>query len=961
MVNELVTTTKKFLVISLGGKDTEYAALRDYFMQEGYEASFVYNERDLYGLLENKKCFDVILLDVEREVDKQIVAIQSLKRYYPHTAVVPLTKEGDIEITLEMRMLSQGFYERITKPIHCESLKGILRRVFQKIDTDRILKRLEQEREIAKNINRLVLSYQTYKDFCNAICLELGKIVDFDYFSIISRFESTGEYYLYLLDLEQNIHNFQISAELTTNLERYFYEAVSKFGKAVIKNELYKDRDCDEKRALDNDKITSYMVYPLFIDNALSGCINILSKSGAQYTEIHRNLIDQVSAQITVALMNTMLLDSLTTSQKKYRDMVENAPEIIFKMDSHGKFLHVNRLGLELLGYSAQEMSKMYLFNLIPGGNEAVVKEQYNMLIIAPKYNRLVTTLLTRHGKVLDVEIFCSVQYDTSHRNYIVSAFVRDVTERRDLERRVSEYHERLEILLRENTLRLSETKKKMHHQKKFLDALIQNTNVYVVTINSKGKIVFVNRAIEKKFGYELKEVFGKSVVDSFIPKDKIADLLDDIQMLLSGDSGEQIEMPFATRDHHVRDILWNVTYFKDEYETVSNINLFGYDVTEQKILREQLIQAEKMSSLGTMISGVAHELNNPLSIILNTGELMMMREKLSKSATNRLQHIIDASQRCAHIVENLLKSATKRKTVRKEQYICINEVLKDALALKLHELRVSNIKVEQSLSQNLPMTMVDRIQLMQVFINLINNAYDAMKNSSERGILTLRTSRKGGEIVIEFEDNGPGIQDQEKLFTPFYTTKDVGKGTGLGLAVSYGIIKEHGGTIIGNNTQKGAVFTVMLPIKEQTNKDINLPGIKREYNFKGLHLLLVEDEVGIAESCAELLTTKGCHVTSASSAKDAVTAIQKDPFDIVVMDLKMPGEMSGIQLYEWMMSYRPAMKGKIILMTGDVLSPESSVFIEMSKADFISKPFHFNDFLEKIDQMAKNNGILKS
>ena len=161
------------------------------------------------------------------------------------------------------------------------------------------------------------------------------------------------------------------------------------------------------------------------------------------------------------------------------------------------------------------------------------------------------------------------------------------------------------------------------------------------------------------------------------------------------------------------------------------------------------------MSSLGTMISGVAHELNNPLSIILNFGELMMMREKLSKSATNRLQHIIDASQRCARIVENLLKFATKRKTVRREQYICINEVLKEALALKLHELRVNNIKVEQLFSQNLPMTMSDRVQLMQVFINLINNAYDAMKNTSERGILTLRTSRKGGRLLLNLRITG--------------------------------------------------------------------------------------------------------------------------------------------------------------------------------------------------------------
>ena len=261
--------------------------------------------------------------------------------------------------------------------------------------------------------------------------------------------------------------------------------------------------------------------------------------------------------------------------------------------------------------------------------------------------------------------------------------------------------------------------------------------------------------------------------------------------------------------------------------------------------------------------------------------------------------------------------------------------------------------------SQDLPRTIADRVQLMQVFINLINNAHDAVKNNSERGVLTLRTLKKGSDIVIEFEDNGQGIQEPEKLFTPFYTTKEVGKGTGLGLAVSYGIMKEHGGTIIGNNTQKGAIFSVVLPIKEQTKKDINLSVIKRDYNFTGLHLLLVEDEVSIAESCSELLTTKGCHVVSASSARDAIIAISKEDFDIVIMDLKMPGEMSGIQLYEWMMSNKPAMKGKVILMTGDTLSPECSTFIERIKEDFISKPFHFNDFLEKIGRMVKNNRML--
>ncbi|KKO19850.1 MAG: hypothetical protein DCC43_14365 [Candidatus Brocadia sp.] len=822
-----------------------------------------------------------------------------------------------------------------------------------------MVKKSELERETILTINRLVLSRMSYEDFCNALCHELKKIISFDYFSLISRTETSGEYYTCVFNVEQNSHNFQRSTELKTFVEKYLYHEVAKSNTIIIRNGLDKNGREGDKHLLSGGGITSYMIYPLFMNNALIGCINVLSKSGASFTEAHSNLIGQVSAQITVTLMNVMLVDSLTASEEKYRDMVENAPEIIFKLNSQGRFLHVNKLGLEALGYSAKEMTAMYLFDLVADENGSVIKKQYDTSVNSRMDNNLVVTLLSKGGKRIDAEIMCSIQYDSILNDYMVRAFVRDVTERRTLEKRIYEYQGRLKGLLKEKTLKLSETEKEMYNQRKFLDALIQNTNVYVVTITSKGEIVFVNRAIEKRFGFTLPEIFGKPVVDIFIPQDKVEELFDDIQLLLSGKKGEQIEIPFSSRNQQVRDILWIVTYLRDEWNTILNINLFGYDITEQKILKEQLIQAEKMSSVGTMISGVAHELNNPLSIILNFSELMLLCDNLSKSATNRLRHIIDASQRCTRIVENLLTFATKRKNVRSGQYVCINDVVKDALELKINDLRVNNIEVEQSFFPALPNTMADRVQLMQVFINLINNAYDSMKAAQGRGVLTIRTFQKNDKIVAEFEDTGPGILEPEKLFTPFYTTKEVGKGTGLGLAVSYGIIKEHGGMIVGKNSQKGAIFTVTLPIKAQTDKEVKFP-VRKDYDLKGLRLLLVEDEVGIAESCHELLTAKGCQVTTAFTIKDAMQAIQEDRFDIVVMDFKMPGEMSGIQFYDWMVSYLPVIRDKIILMTGDTLSPEYRTFMEKSHVPVITKPFRFNAFIEKIGITAKRVGLLE-
>ncbi len=497
--------------------------------------------------------------------------------------------------------------------------------------------------------------------------------------------------------------------------------------------------------------------------------------------------------------------------------------------------------------------------------------------------------------------------------------------------------------------MQLREAEKGMSNQKKFLDALIQNTNVYVITISAHGKILFVNHAIESKFGYTPQQILERSIIDVFIPPDKKEEVVHDIEALLTGSCRTQIAIPFASKDYQIRDVLWDVTYFKDESGAITSINLFGHDVTEQNLLKEQLIHADKLSSLGTMVSGVAHELNNPLSVIMSYSELLMSYEGIPKKVADRLCRIMEASQRCSRIVDNLIKFATKRKSVRNMQYLCVNDVLRESLELKANNLRVDNIEVVQALSPTLPHTTVDRVSLMQVFINIINNAHDAMKAAHGKGILSLRTFQRGGQIFIEIEDNGPGIEEPEKLFTPFYTTKEVGKGTGLGLAVSHGIIKEHGGTIVGSTSKRGALFTITLPVRTQTIPEAKPFVAGKNHNLKGLCLLIIEDDVNIAESCCELLTNKGCQVKAVYNTTDARLILQKEPFDVIIMDLKMPGEMTGMQLYEWMATYNPTLKSRIILTTGDILSPESKEFIEKYSVNVVPKPFHFDDLINSI------------
>jgi two-component system NtrC family sensor kinase len=252
---------------------------------------------------------------------------------------------------------------------------------------------------------------------------------------------------------------------------------------------------------------------------------------------------------------------------------------------------------------------------------------------------------------------------------------------------------------------------------------------------------------------------------------------------------------------------------FSSQGEFIGSVYLLR-DITEQKRLREQLVQSEKMAAVGQLVSGVAHELNNPLAGVMGYAQLLLMQNDLNDKTQNYLNKISKEADRAKNIVNNLLTFARKHKPEKK--YLDINTVLEQTIVLRAYDLKVSSIQVHKDFDAQLPKTMADFYQLQQVFLNIFNNAQQAILESKGKGEIKITSQKLGEMIQIAFEDNGPGIPEENlnKIFEPFFTTKEVGRGTGLGLSISYGIIQQHSGKIYARSTLgQGATFIIELPI----------------------------------------------------------------------------------------------------------------------------------------------------
>ncbi len=366
------------------------------------------------------------------------------------------------------------------------------------------------------------------------------------------------------------------------------------------------------------------------------------------------------------------------------------------------------------------------------------------------------------------------------------------------------------------------------------------------------------------------------------------------------------------------------------------------------KLATHQLHQNEKLSALGQLIAGVAHELNNPLAIIMGNSQLLLALNP-DDELNRRINIIYQSAERSQKIVQNLLSFA--RQTPSKKSYVGINGLISDCLELKSYDYKTYKIETVTDLEEDLPKTMADFNQLQQVCIIILENAQHALMSNQNSKMMRVKTEHKNSTIIIKFSDNGPGIPKdlQNRIFEPFFTTKELGKGTGLGLSIAYGIVNKHDGKFyVESEKGKGTTFVIELPIiKDPSATDIQLPSEEETVSSRkvekqaplGKRILIVDDEIEMVDMLFNLLKNEGYRVDTARNGKLALEKIQIRDYMVIICDVKMP-VMNGIQFYEILKGRKPRLAEKIIFISGDIINKDTIKFLKTCGCMYLGKPF---------------------
>jgi PAS domain S-box-containing protein len=604
------------------------------------------------------------------------------------------------------------------------------------------------------------------------------------------------------------LQNSQLFARITRSSRQWaeMFDSISDF--MLLHDEqqrvLRVNRSLSEKLNKQPSELLGLLVRDLFVaSSSLPACPFCLDLRGQDFREefrepktgnvylvssSHLRSVAEDSQQIVHVLKD---VTASRRAERLYRELFDNIQEGAYFSAPDGRLLEVNDALVRMLGYDSRE---------------ELLSVSAPDLYVDPEHREVVTRALHQFGRLRNHEL-ALLRRDRSIIYVLENSFVV-----RDETGQVVEYRG---VLL--DITEMKHVQSQLLREHDFNTQILNHTQSLIVVADTAGLVSYANRRCCEIAGGE-GDLVG-SRLENIVAASHRSVLRRALECVLDGKVVNNLELPLVRGTQNIGSFSVNLSPMKVPSGEVNSLVAVMTDITDVAMLQAKLMHTEKMAAVGQLVSGVAHEVNNPLTAIMGFADLLLESPELSGDVREDLQVIVQEAQRTREIVQNLLSFA--RQTPPEKQPVDINQVLRRTISLRAYDMASHGIELVEEFDPKLPDIIGDAHQLQQVFLNILNNACDAVRETSRRGKILILTSQAAGSVEVQFRDNGPGISNEDRIFDPFYTTKEVGKGTGLGLSICYGIVREHAGEILcfNNPNSEGATFAIRLPLVESRAK----------------------------------------------------------------------------------------------------------------------------------------------
>ncbi|HXN97446.1 MAG TPA: PAS domain S-box protein [Candidatus Acidoferrales bacterium] len=625
-------------------------------------------------------------------------------------------------------------------------------------------------------------------------------------------------------------------------------------------------------------------------------------------------------------------------SEVRFAELFETLREGIFLSTPDGKLLDANPALVRMLGFDskkdlqARNVRDMYVD---PSQRDLLISDAFERGSIQDR----AIVLRRKDGQAIHCLNSCAVIRDAEGRVLRIQGTLVDVSERLEME-------------------------KHLHKEQEFVRSLVASFPDVIAVLNLQGACTFMSPRVQDVLGLGPEEFVGK-VLGGGVHPDDLTKLKATFQKVATGQgTNSQFEYRALHADGSWRMLRASASPLYDANGKINGVVASARDVTESKTVEQQLMQKEKLAAMGEMMTGVAHELNNPLTAILGISDLIRERA-VDDAMRHQVETVLKQARRAATIVQNLL--VFSRPSILRQSKIQLDQIVKQALDSQRTSLQQKKITVEFQGARDLPPIQGDAKLLVQGFSNLISNAEQAISAVRESGTLRISTALADGKIVLAFSDDGPGISPENlgKIFDPFFTTRRPSGGTGLGLTISQAIVKEHGGKIeVESSPGAGTTFRVLLPgvVEEIATEAATVRGTvpppRGSAELRGHSVFIVDDEESIREIVQEGLAARGMIVEGASSSEEALSHLVAGQYEFVLCDFNLPG-LNGEQLFERVRSQAKDASPRFVFMTGALLDPARVAQFQAKGASVLQKPFHVAALATLLTQLLQGQTII--